>query len=93
MNARSAALSRVNACSVHARSTHTNSRERSGALTGYHWGLTRKQAMLGWEQGLVFHLYPEELGRALREPGSFERRAKARRKEWLTAAKAVVQLG
>ena len=24
---------------------------RSGALTGYHWGLTRKQAMLGWEQG------------------------------------------
>jgi len=22
---------------------------RSGALTGYHWGLTRKQAMLGWE--------------------------------------------
>ena len=26
---------------------------RSGALTGYHWGLTRKQAMLGWEQGRV----------------------------------------
>jgi AraC family transcriptional regulator, regulatory protein of adaptative response / methylated-DNA-[protein]-cysteine methyltransferase len=24
---------------------------RSGALTGYHWGLTRKQAILGWEQG------------------------------------------
>jgi AraC family transcriptional regulator of adaptative response/methylated-DNA-[protein]-cysteine methyltransferase len=24
---------------------------RSGALTGYHWGLTRKQALLGWEQG------------------------------------------
>ena len=24
---------------------------RSGALTGYHWGLTRKQAMLGWETG------------------------------------------
>lgn len=22
---------------------------RSGKLTGYHWGLTRKQAMLGWE--------------------------------------------
>ena len=21
----------------------------TGALTGYHWGLTRKQAMLGWE--------------------------------------------
>lgn len=23
----------------------------SGALTGYHWGLTRKQAILGWEAG------------------------------------------
>lgn len=26
---------------------------KSGALTGYHWGLTRKRAMLGWEQGQV----------------------------------------
>lgn len=26
---------------------------RSGALTGYHWGLTRKQAMLGWESARV----------------------------------------
>ena len=25
---------------------------RTGALTGYHWGLTRKRAMLGWETGL-----------------------------------------
>ncbi|MEM7289400.1 MAG: bifunctional helix-turn-helix domain-containing protein/methylated-DNA--[protein]-cysteine S-methyltransferase [Pseudomonadota bacterium] len=25
---------------------------KSGALTGYHWGLTRKQAMLGWETGV-----------------------------------------
>jgi AraC family transcriptional regulator of adaptative response/methylated-DNA-[protein]-cysteine methyltransferase len=24
---------------------------KSGALTGYHWGVTRKQAMLGWESG------------------------------------------
>ncbi len=24
---------------------------RTGALTGYHWGVTRKQAMLGWEAG------------------------------------------
>ena len=24
---------------------------KGGALTGYHWGLTRKQAMLGWEAG------------------------------------------
>ena len=26
---------------------------KSGALTGYHWGLTRKRAMLGWETGKV----------------------------------------
>ena len=24
---------------------------KSGDLTGYHWGLTRKRAMLGWEAG------------------------------------------
>ena len=24
---------------------------KSGSLTGYHWGLTRKRAMLGWEAG------------------------------------------
>ena len=24
---------------------------KSGSLTGYHWGLTRKQAILGWEAG------------------------------------------
>ena len=24
---------------------------KSGELTGYHWGLTRKRAMLGWEAG------------------------------------------
>jgi len=24
---------------------------RSGALTGYHWGLVRKQAIIGWEAG------------------------------------------
>jgi AraC family transcriptional regulator of adaptative response/methylated-DNA-[protein]-cysteine methyltransferase len=24
---------------------------KSGALTGYHWGITRKRAMLGWEFG------------------------------------------
>jgi AraC family transcriptional regulator, regulatory protein of adaptative response / methylated-DNA-[protein]-cysteine methyltransferase len=24
---------------------------KSGTLTGYHWGITRKQAMLGWEAG------------------------------------------
>jgi len=26
---------------------------KSGNLTGYHWGLTRKRAMLGWETGLT----------------------------------------
>ena len=26
---------------------------KSGALTGYHWGLTRKRAMLGWEAAKV----------------------------------------
>ncbi len=25
----------------------------NGALTGYHWGLTRKQAIIGWEAGRV----------------------------------------
>ncbi|MDB5540157.1 MAG: methylated-DNA--[protein]-cysteine S-methyltransferase, partial [Devosia sp.] len=25
----------------------------SGALTGYHWGLPRKRAILGWESGVV----------------------------------------
>jgi AraC family transcriptional regulator of adaptative response/methylated-DNA-[protein]-cysteine methyltransferase len=24
---------------------------KSGDITGYHWGLTRKRAMLGWEAG------------------------------------------
>jgi AraC family transcriptional regulator, regulatory protein of adaptative response / methylated-DNA-[protein]-cysteine methyltransferase len=29
---------------------------KSGALTGYHWGITRKQAMIGWEAGqLALH--------------------------------------
>jgi AraC family transcriptional regulator, regulatory protein of adaptative response / methylated-DNA-[protein]-cysteine methyltransferase len=26
---------------------------KSGVLTGYHWGITRKRAMLGWEAGQV----------------------------------------
>ena len=26
---------------------------KSGALTGYHWGLTRKKAILGWEAGKI----------------------------------------
>lgn len=31
----------------------------SGALTGYHWGLTRKRAMLGWEAASVGKVGPE----------------------------------
>ncbi len=34
---------------------------KSGDLTGYHWGLTRKRAILGWEAGQV--------GAALTPPG------------------------
>ena len=26
---------------------------KGGTLTGYHWGITRKQAMLGWEAGQI----------------------------------------
>lgn len=26
---------------------------KSGGLCGYHWGLTRKRAILGWEAGIV----------------------------------------
>lgn len=29
---------------------------KNGAITGYHWGLTRKRAMLGWETGRVSSL-------------------------------------
>jgi AraC family transcriptional regulator of adaptative response/methylated-DNA-[protein]-cysteine methyltransferase len=29
---------------------------KAGALTGYHWGITRKRAMLGWECGLLARL-------------------------------------
>ncbi len=26
---------------------------KGGSLTGYHWGLTRKRAILGWEAGVA----------------------------------------
>ena len=29
---------------------------RQGDLCGYHWGLTRKKAILGWETGLITRL-------------------------------------
>lgn len=35
---------------------------KSGALTGYHWGLTRKRAILGWEAGQL--ATGEEISRA-----------------------------
>jgi AraC family transcriptional regulator of adaptative response/methylated-DNA-[protein]-cysteine methyltransferase len=36
---------------------------RSGSLTGYHWGLTRKQAILGWEWGRTATAgAPDDLG-------------------------------
>jgi pyruvate,water dikinase len=54
-------------------------------------GLLRLERLLGWERDLIFHLYPEELSRAVRDPAGFERRATARKKDWLLAAKAVRQ--
>ena len=34
-------------------SPRAQSVSKGGTLTGYHWGITRKQAMLGWEAGQV----------------------------------------
>lgn len=34
----------------------------TGALTGYHWGLTRKRAMLGWEAASVGKVKPDAQG-------------------------------
>ena len=38
---------------IEGRSTSTirqgKSTTSSGSLTGYHWGLTRKRAIIGWE--------------------------------------------
>ncbi len=43
---------------------------KSGELTGYHWGLTRKRAMLGWEAGRWRRRAPlSRPGRAKRDPG------------------------
>ncbi len=43
---------------------------RSGALTGYHWGVTRKQAMLGWEAGQAASPMPETPAGLRMPPGS-----------------------
>lgn len=38
---------------------------KSGALTGYHWGLTRKRAILGWEAGQLCARPQEESNAAI----------------------------
>ena len=48
---------------------------KCGALTGYHWGLTRKRAILGWEAGQVASGSNRRAGS---RPDSFFRRNKAR---------------
>ena len=35
---------------------------KSGELTGYHWGLARKQAIIGWEAGRVASKPPSAAG-------------------------------
>ena len=37
---------------------------REGDLCGYHWGLTRKKAILGWETGLARRLGGAEVEKA-----------------------------
>lgn len=54
-------------------------------------GLLRLQQLLGWESGLIFHLYPEELARAVRNPDLMQLRACKRQKDWQMSAKAVRQ--
>lgn len=54
-------------------------------------GLLRLERQLGWEEGLVFHLYPEELARTLARPDAMQRRAESRLRDWRLAARAVRQ--
>lgn len=54
-------------------------------------GLLRLQQLLNWENGLIFHLYPEELARTLRSPDNMLLRARKRQKDWQLSAKAVRQ--
>src|SRR4029079_11598615 len=45
---------------------------KSGDITGYHWGLTRKRAILGWEAGQVAAcISVQHRARFLPELGSF----------------------
>ncbi|OIQ92611.1 phosphoenolpyruvate synthase [mine drainage metagenome] len=54
-------------------------------------GLQRLEGLLNWDSDLIFHLYPEELPRTLRDPKGMSRKAAARKKDWTLAAKAVRQ--
>lgn len=54
-------------------------------------GLKHLERQLGWTEGLIFHLYPEELARTLRQPAAMRQRAEMRLRDWQLAAKAVRQ--
>ena len=54
-------------------------------------GLLRLERQLGWDDGLIFHLYPEELARTLNQPAAMLQRARSRCNDWRLAAKAVRQ--
>ena len=54
-------------------------------------GLLRLERQLGWDDGLIFHLYPEELARTLNQPAAMLQRAQSRCNDWQLAAKAVRQ--
>ena len=46
-----------------------------GSLGGYHWGLTRKRALIGWETGRLaaqLRAWPPENGSASSEPGTLK---------------------
>ena len=59
---------------------------KSGDLTGYHWGLTRKRAMLGWEAGKAARRRRSRMMRVKRGPGIYSR-------PWLDAASARARSG
>ena len=54
-------------------------------------GLQHLERLLGWESDLIFHLFPEELSRTLRDPNAMAHKAVTRQKDWVLAAKAVRQ--
>ena len=59
---------------------------RSGDITGYHWGLTRKRAMLGWEAGQGERGVSFRLSSLPRLAGEGRRRASRRRVRALARA-------